>query len=223
MWRQTKKGKKQKISYSFWSMIFFFCVDSSESRETLCTLNSPNLTTKLMPPNHQNHPAMSLRYTLMLKYHPLSCLVERIQTPHSQRMRILKLPVSEWNKCMLFPSREVRIGENCAQVLGHRKRSYARSSGTCRRKIDSKSGPLVTKVVDPKNECFPPLSGNCQLGKIVVYSIVILDPCWGFYTTTEKRQIWNWILLAFCLKSKSNFSPLYYKSDSRADLTETLS
>ena len=155
MWRQTKKGKKQKISYSFWSMIFFFCVDSSESRETLCTLNSPNLTTKLMPPNHQNHPAMSLRYTLMLKYHPLSCLVERIQTPHSQRMRILKLPVSEWNKCMLFPSREVRIGENCAQVLGHRKRPYARSSGTCRRKIDSKSGRLWRKSLTQKMNAFP--------------------------------------------------------------------
>ena len=78
--------------------IFFFCVYSSERRETLCTLNSPNLTMKLMPPNHQNHPAMSLRYTLMWRDHPLSCLVERIQTPHSQHMRILKRLVSEWDK-----------------------------------------------------------------------------------------------------------------------------
>ena len=105
--------------------IFFFCVDSSERKETLCTLNSLNLTMKLMPPNHQNHPAMSLRYMLMLKY----------QTPYSQRMEILKRLVSEWNKCTQFISREVRIGENCAQVLGHCKKPYARSSGKCWRKI----------------------------------------------------------------------------------------
>ena len=117
--------------------IFFFCVDSSERKETLCTLNSLNLTMKLMPPNHQNHPAMSLRYMLMLKY----------QTPYSQRTEILKRLVSEWNKYTQFIRREVRIGENCAQVLGHCKKPYARSSEKCWRKIYIKPGHLWQRSV----------------------------------------------------------------------------
>ena len=76
------------IDYSY----YFY---SSERRQTLCTLNLLNLTMKLTLQSHQNHPAMSPRYTLMLKQCPLSCLVERIQTPHSQRTQILKRLVSE--------------------------------------------------------------------------------------------------------------------------------
>ena len=122
-WHKLVASITIKGYFDLWN--FFFCVDSSERKETLSTLNSLNLTMKLMPPNHQNHPAMSLRYMLMLKY----------QTPYSQRMEILKRLVSEWNKCTQFISREVRIGENCAQVLGHCKKPYARSSGKCWRTI----------------------------------------------------------------------------------------
>ena len=79
------------IDYSY----YFY---SSERRQTLCMLNLLNLTMKLTLQSHQNHPNMSPRYTLMLKKCLLSCLVERIQTAHSQRTRILKRLASEWKK-----------------------------------------------------------------------------------------------------------------------------
>ena len=105
--RQKKKKKGPPLyhtlvrSITVWLRIltdyscYFY---SSERRQTLCTLNLLNLTMKLILQSHQNHPAMSPRYTLMLKQCLLSCLVERIQTPHSQRTRILKRLVSELKK-----------------------------------------------------------------------------------------------------------------------------
>ena len=110
MCRQTEKEKKGIIAISYtcpqhyrlvglfidYSYYFY----SSERRQTLCMLNLLNLTMKLTLQSHQNHPNMSPRYTLMLKKCLLSCLVERIQTAHSQRTRILKRLASEWKKKM---------------------------------------------------------------------------------------------------------------------------
>ena len=108
MCRQTIKEKKGSPLYhklvctiTTWLRIFidYSCYFySSERRQTLCTLNLLNLTMKLTLQSHQNHPTMSPRYTLMLKKCLLSCLVERIQTAHSQRTRISKRLASEWKK-----------------------------------------------------------------------------------------------------------------------------
>ena len=103
--RQIKKKRGPPLyhtlvrSITAWLRIFtdYSCYFySSERRQTLCTLNMLNLTIKLTLQSHQNHPATSPRYTLMLKQCLLSCLVERIQTLHIQHTRILKRLVSEW-------------------------------------------------------------------------------------------------------------------------------
>ena len=78
--------------------------------------------------------------------------------------------LNEINVRNLPAERSVQI-KSCAQVLGHRKRPYTRSSGTCRRKNKILNLAACDKCRWPKNDCFPPSSGNCQLSRIVVYNI----------------------------------------------------